>query len=164
MKNIKSWMIFAGFSVAILAMSGTRARAQLITYPEFAGSFTLPVQARWGALTLPPGNYGLYYGEPFKGGLKVVEVVNKADGSARGVVLIRGLSQTSASTNELVCTREGNMDFVRDLDLPVLGESIQFGLPYNMKLIASQQDHNATKPVAELHGLIQRLPVISNRG
>jgi hypothetical protein len=115
-------------------------------------------------MTLPPGNYGLYYGEPFKAGLKVVEVVNKADGSARGVALIRGVSQTSASKNELVCTRDGNMDFVRALDLPVLGESLHFGLPHNMKLTASRQDHNATKPVAELHGLTQRFLVTSNRG
>ena len=164
MKTIKSWTMLAGLSVAILAMSAAGARAQLITYPEFVGSFTLPVPAKWESMTLPPGNYGLYYGEPFRGGLKVVEVVNKADGSARGVALVWGLSQASGSTNELVCTREGDMDFVRALDLPVLGKAIQFGLPHNMKLIASQQDHNATKPAADLHGLTQRIPVTLNRG
>ena len=164
MRIIKNLMILAGLSVALFAMSVTGARAQLITYPEFTGSFHLPVQARWGSLTLPPGIYGLYYGEPFKGGLKVVEVVNKADGSPRGIALIRGLSPASGATNELVCTRDGNMDFVRALDLPVLGESIQFGLPHDMKLMARQQGHNATKPVAELHGLTQRFPVTPARG
>lgn len=164
MRTIRNLMILAGLFVALMALGASGARAQLITYPVFAGSFTLPVQARWGSMTLPPGNYGLYYGEPFKGGLKVVEVVNKADGSARGIALIRGLSQASGSTNELVCTRDGNMDFVRALDLPVLGKSIQFGLPHNMELIASQQDHNATKPAADLHGATQRFLVTPTRG
>jgi hypothetical protein len=164
MRIIENLMILAALSVVLVAMSATGARAQLITYPEFVGSFTLPVQASWGSMTLPPGSYGLYYGMPFKGGLKVVEVVNKADGSARGVALIRGLSQASGSTNELICTREGDMDYVRALDLPVLGKSIQFGLPHNMKLVASQQDHSATKSVAKLHGLTERFLVTSNRG
>jgi hypothetical protein len=164
MKTIKSLMILSGLVMALVAMSATGVKAQLISFPEFTGSFSLPVQARWGAMTLPAGDYSLYYGAPFKGGLYVVEVVNKEDGSARGVAFVQGRSQTSASKNELVCTREGNIDIVRALDLPALDESINFALPPNLELMANHQKHNASTPVAAVHGLIQLVPVSLNRG
>lgn len=162
MKTVRNFMILAGLSVALVAMGATGARAQLIPLPEFTGSFTLPVQARWGSMTLPAGNYALYYGAPFKGGNHAVEVV-KADGSVMGMVFVRGRKQTSASKSALVCNREGNVDVVRALELPGLGESIQFSLPRNLQLMANRQSHNATDQSAELHGLVQRVPVTLNR-
>jgi hypothetical protein len=147
----------------LVAMGGSGAKAQLIPIPEFTGSFTLPARAQWGAMTLPPGRYSLYYGAPFKGGIYAVEVVNEADGSARGMVFVRDRSDTSSLKTELVCTREGNVDIVRALDLPVLGESIHFSLPHNMELMAKHQNHNAKTQTAALHELIQFMPVTLNR-
>jgi hypothetical protein len=163
MKTLRSLMVLAGLSVAILAMSAVGAKAQLISLPDFTGSFTLPVQARWGGMTLPAGDYSLYYGQPFKGGIHAVEVVNKADGWVLGMAFVRGLSQTSASKNELVCTREGNTDIIRALDVPALGESIHFDLPHNMKLMTNGQNHPVIPRMAEARGLTQRIPVSLNR-
>lgn len=163
MKTIRNFMILAGLSVAIVAIGAIGAKAEWIPLPEFTGSFTLPVQARWGSVTLPAGDYSFYYGASFKGGPYAVEVVSKADGSVRGMFLVRARKETSASKNALVCTREGNVDIVRALDLPALGESINFSLPPNTELMANRQGHNATNQTAELEGLTQRIPVTPNR-
>ena len=163
MKNIKRMIIWAGLSLAIVAMGTIGAKAQLIPLPEFTGSFTLPVRTQWGAMALPAGQYSLYYGAPFKGGSYAVEVVNSADGSARGMILVRDRTAASASKTELVCTREGNVDIVRALNVPALGESIHFALPQDMKLIANQRNHKASTKVATLRGLTRFVPVTLNQ-
>lgn len=163
MKKMKSLMIWAGLSVSVFAMGATGANAQLIPFPEFTGSFTLPVQSQWGSMTLPAGKYSLYYGQPFKGGIYEVEVVSKADGSPRGMVFVRGRTATSASKNELVCAREGNVDVVQALNVPAFGESIHFSLPQKTELMATDQNQNAKTNVAELHRLIEFVPVKINR-
>ena len=89
-------------------------------------------------------------------------VLNNADGHAR-MILARDRTGTSSAKTELVCTREGNVDIVRALNVPALGESIHFSLPQNMKLMASNRKHSANTSVAALHGLTQSVPVILSR-
>lgn len=163
MKTINRMIIWAALSLALVAVGTTGTTAQLIPLPEFTGSFTLPVRAQWGAMALPAGHYNLYYGAPFKGGSYAVEVVNSADGSARGMILVRDRTSASSSRTELVCTREGNVDIVRALNVPALGESIHFSLPRNMELMANQQNHKANTKVAALRGLPRFVPVTLNR-
>lgn len=91
-----------------------------------------------------------------------MEVLNSADGTSR-LILAWDRSDPSAAKTELVCTREGNVDIVRALNVPALGESINFSLPHNMKLMANNQKHNANTSVAALHGLTQFVPVTLSR-
>ncbi len=91
-----------------------------------------------------------------------MEVLNSADGSSR-MILVRDRSDTSVAKTELICVREGNVDIVRALNVPALGESINFSLPPNMKLMANNQKHSANRKVAELRGLTQYVPVTLSR-
>ncbi len=162
MKTTKKLIIWAALSLALVAMGTTATKAQLIPLPLFTGSFTLPVRAQWGETSLPAGHYTLYYGAPFGGGSHAVEVLNSADGNSR-MILAWDRTGTSSAKTELVCTREGNVDIVRALNVPALGESINFSLPHNMKLMANSQKHNANTGVAALHGLTRFVPVTLSR-
>ena len=164
MKTIRTFMTLAGLCVVLVALGATEASAAVISFPRFTGSFTLPTQAQWGAMTLPAGNYSLYYGQAFNGGTNAVEVVNQADGSVRGMVLVEARNDTSAQRNALVCTREGNLDIVRALDLPALGESLNFALPPGTRVVASLQNHKSNTPLKEEARLYaERVPVAVNQ-
>lgn len=149
MKTIRAFMTLAGLCVALVALGATGANAAMISFPRFTGSFTLPTQAQWGAMALPAGHYSLYYGQAFNGGTNAVEVVNQADGSVVGTILVEARNDTSAHSNALVCTREGNVDIVRALDLPALGESLNFALPNGARLVASLQNHKPNTALKE---------------
>lgn len=66
-----------------------------------------------------------------------MEVVHKAGGRLRGMVFIHERKETSASKSELVCTRQGNVDMVRTLDLPAHIESIYLPPPGNTELMTN---------------------------
>lgn len=163
-KTIRTLMTLAGLCMALVALGATGANAAVISFPQFTGSFTLPTQAQWGAMTLPAGHYSLYYGRAFDGGTNAVEVVNKADGSVHGIVLVEARNDTSAHSNALVYTREGKVAIVRALDLPALGESLSFALPPSAQLMASLQNHKSNTPLKEEARLnTKRLPASLNR-
>lgn len=162
MTKIRNFMLLGGLSLALVAMGATAMNAQLIPLPEFTGSFTLPVRAQWGETSLPAGHYSLFYGAPFGGGGHAVEVLNRADGSSR-MILARDRTDASAAKAELVCVHEGNVDVVRALNLPALGESIHFSLPRHTKLMANNLKHNSNTSVAALNGPTQYVPVTISR-
>jgi hypothetical protein len=163
MKAIRNLTILVGLSVALIALAATGAMAQKLAITSFNGSFTLPLDAQWAAMALPAGDYNLSYGQPFKGGIQVVTVAGKAEGSPRGMVLIKARSQTSASKNALVCAREGHTLVVRALELPAIGESVDFAPPHGVKVrawvVAGKGNHNAKTHLAEVPIPIERVPV-----
>jgi hypothetical protein len=164
MKTIRTFMTLAGLCVALVALGATSASAAVISFARFTGSFTLPTQAQWGPMTLPAGNYSLYYGRAFNGGTNAVEVVNRADGSVRGTILVEARNDTSAHGNALVCTREGNVDIVRALDLPALGESLNFALPHGAQVVARLQNHKPNTALKEEASLsTERVPAAKNQ-
>ena len=159
MKAIRNLTILVGLSVALIALAATGARAQNLALTSFNGTFTLPVDAQWAEMALPAGEYSLSYGQPFKGGINVVTVAGKAEGSPRGMILVKARSQTSASKNALVCAREGHNLIVRALELPAIGESIEFALPHGADLVAEQRNDSTNTQLAQAPMLIQRIPV-----
>jgi len=164
MKTIRTFMTLAGLCMVLVALGAISASAAVISFPRFTGSFTLPTQAQWGAMTLPAGNYSLHYGQAFNGGTNAVEVVNQADGSVLGTILVEARNDTSAHGNSLVCTREGNVDIVRALDLPALGESLNFALPHGAQVVASLQNHKPNTALKEEASLYTgRVPVTVNQ-
>lgn len=164
MKTIRSLMTLVGLSVVFLALSASGARAQQagsLSTTTFRGSFTLPNEAQWGHMTLPAGDYNLYYGRLFDGGVNWVNIVGKAKGSPHGLIVVESNERTSATKDSLICVREGNNLVVRKLELPAIGESVNFAMPRGVQLMAQSQNHGQYT-LAEAPLLIQRLPVQMN--
>lgn len=162
MKTIRYLMILSGLCLAFFALAATGARAQTLASTSFVGTFTLPVKAQWGRLTLPAGQYSLSYGKAFKGTAYMVTVAGEAEGSPRGMILLRSLDDVSAGENALNCIRDGDTLYVRGLELPAIGESILFKIPHAVevrsKVIAGNQNQKGNHQIAQLSIGIEPLP------
>ena len=145
MKTIRTRMILGALSMALLALWVTAAKAQVIAIPSFSGTFTLPVETHWGAMTFPAGDYTLRYGIAFSS-TYLVTVDGEEEGSPRGMILPQAREDASGGKNALNCIREGDILYVRALELPAIGESVHFKIPHGVevrsKLIA--QTHSAS--------------------
>ena len=166
MKTIRSLTTLAGLSVLLFALSGTGAKAQALSTTSFAGTFSLPVEAQWGAMTLPAGEYSLSYGRAFKGTTYLVTVAGEAQGSPRGMILARSLDDVSAGENVLDCARVGDTLYVRSLEMPAIGEAIHFKIPHGVevqsKVIAGHQNQKGNNQVASMAIRVERVPVRLN--
>ena len=162
MKTIRSLITMVGLSMVVLVLGATGLWAQQapsLSATSFAGNFTLPINARWGSMTLPAGKYTLRYGQPFAGGLFAVEVLGKEKGSPHGVILVTGSDHSSAAKSALVCMREGEMLIIRALEMPAVGKTVNFALSPGGKLVANNAKHSGYAQLAEAPLLIQRIPV-----
>jgi hypothetical protein len=161
MKTIRSLMTLAGLCLVLFALGATGARGQVVYSTHFAGTFTLPFEAQWGAMTLPAGDYTLQYGT-LDNGHRLVLVRGTAKGSPYGMIPAGPVDDTSAAKNAIVCVREGNALIVRSLEMPAIGESVRFNLPRGAKLVAKLRNHNGYTQLAEAPMLIQQIPVTLN--
>ena len=166
MKTIRRLMILVGLSMALFVLVSTGATAQTLNSTSFVGKFTLPVQAQWGRLTLPAGEYSLSYGTAFLGGIYVVTVAGEAEGSPHGMILPRARDDASAGENVLNCLREGDTLYVRSLEIPALGEAIHFKIPHGVevrsKVVADHQNRKGNNQIAQVSIGIERVPVRMN--
>lgn len=162
MKTIRNFLTLVGLFVGVLALSAVGARAQQLFSSPIAGTFTLPFEAQWGLMTLPAGEYNLYYGYLSSGGSQVVEVEGIAKGSPRGFIQVASHNPTATTKTMLVCIREGKKGIVRELDMAEIGESVFFAPPQGAKFVASQRNHNVYAQLGEASMLIQRIPVTLN--
>lgn len=161
MKTIRGLMTLAALSVMVLALGATGAKGQANYSTHFAGTFTLPFEAQWGKMTLPAGDYTLQYGLNDIGhGLVVVR--GAAKGSPYGSIIAGPLGETSAKQNAIVCVRDGNTLIVRALDMPSIGQSVDFTLPPGAKLVAHNGKRGGYAQLAEAPMLIQRIPITLN--
>jgi hypothetical protein len=158
MKTIRSLMTLAGLSLVVFALGATGAKGQILSSTHFAGTFTLPFEAQWGKMTLPAGDYKLQYGTQDTGhGL--VEMRGTAKRSPYGFVLAGPIGDTSATKNSIVCVREGNALMVRALEMPSIGESVNFAMPRGAQLTAHRLNGSTNIQLAEAPMLIERIPV-----
>ena len=162
MKTIRSLMTLAGLILAVFALSATGAKARVISAASFSGTFTLPVAAQWGRMTLPAGTYKLYYGSLNDQGETVVEVVGKAKGSPHGVILPHSQDSAFVGNSSLVCIREGNALIVRALEMPSIGTAANFHMPHGTQLEATNRRDKGYTQLAEAPMLIERVPVTFN--
>ena len=158
MKTIRSIATLAGLFAAVLTLGAAVGRGQVIHSDLFAGTFTLPAQARWGNLNLPAGVYSVRYGIGVRGS-HFVEVVSKEKESPYRFVLAGSIQDTSATRNAIVCIRDGNTLVVRTLEMPAIGESANFAMPRGGTLVAQNGKHNGYKQLAQAPMLIQRIPI-----
>jgi hypothetical protein len=163
MKTIRIMTIVMSFSLALFALAATGAKAQVLSTPNFSGTFTLPVQAQWGTVTLPAGGYTLHYGHLPMAGPYAVEIVGEGKGGPHGVILSAGKNSVSATKNSLACIREGDSLIVKALEIPAIGESVSFALPHGVsvraKIVADKWNHNAKTQLSEVRIPIERVPV-----
>ena len=145
--------------MVVSVLGATGVKGQVITMPRFAGSFTLPLDTVWGQMTLPAGEYNVSYGYSIHGGARFVTIVGKAKGSPYGIFMPTRQKDVAASKDSLVCVRDGNTLVVRSLELPEIGEAVEFPAPKGAKLLATNWKHKGYTKLAEGPKLIQRIPV-----
>jgi hypothetical protein len=159
MKNIRNLVTLTGLLVVFFALGATATRAQSLTTTHFSGTFTLPFVAQWGPVALQPGEYSLYYGRLYGGGPAMVEVIGKEDRTPHAFILAQAVNDSAARKSELVCIREGNAGIIRALEMPQLGEAVEFKLPRNTQLMAQKNNGNRNVEIAQGPMLLQRIPV-----
>ncbi|HXH49076.1 MAG TPA: hypothetical protein VNM47_06995 [Terriglobia bacterium] len=164
MKTIRNLMILSGLCLVLFALAAAGARAQTFASTSFTGTFTLPVETHWGAMTLPAGDYTLRYGIAFSS-TYLVTVDGEEEGSPRGMILPRARDDASGVENVLNCIREGDILYVRAVELPAIGESIHFKIPHGVevksKLLQRQAKHaneSGNTQLAETRIAVERVP------
>jgi hypothetical protein len=162
MKTIRGMIVPVVVVLALLALTPTGARAQRLHSTLFSGEFTLPFEVQWGAVTLPAGEYSLRYGRLNNGGIYTVAIVGKSQGSPYGWVLPEGANPTSATKNTLICIREGNKGYIRELRLGFIGQSAQFTVPHGVVVrarIVAEGKRSANTQLTEVRIPIAHVPV-----
>ncbi len=159
MKTIRRFMVLSGLSMALFALVAIAAKGQVLGSSQFTGTFTLPFEARLGAITLPAGDYSIRYGRLNNGGIYTVAIVAKAGGGPHGWVLPESAEPISATKNALVCIRQGNKRFVSELQMAEIGESVRFALPHRAELMAKLRNHSGNTQLAEVRIPIERMPI-----
>jgi hypothetical protein len=161
MKTIRNFVTLFGLSLMLAAFGAAGARAQGLTMTNVGGTFNLPLEAQWGSMTLPAGNYALHFGYAASG-MPVVEVRGTEKGSPQGIFIAQAHNNASGTKNAIICVREGDGLLVQGLELAAAGESASFSLPRGARLTARQRNSNGTVQVAEAPMLIQRVPISLN--
>ena len=133
MKTLRNITILVGLSAVLFALVATGAKAQAITSTHFTGTFTLPLETHWGAVTLPAGDYTLRYGTAFSS-TRLVTIAGKADGRTLGMILPESLDDASEPKDAIRCVREGNILYVSALEMPLIGESTRFKIPHGVEV------------------------------
>ena len=136
MNRFRKLIVLASVLVTFLGLAVTGTKAQNLRITEFAGKFSLPFTAQWGAITLPPGNYNLYYGDLTASGFRVVEVADEDQGIPRGVVIAGGRDDAKGKESFLVCVFEGDRAYVHSLQMAAMGQSIAFARPHGVSVEA----------------------------
>ena len=165
MKSIRNLVTLIGLSVMLFALGVSGAKAQEgpgLSMTNFAGTFTLPSEAQWGRMTLPAGDYSLYYGSYTDGGPSVVEIVGKGNASPHGFIFAQQPERTSAGKNAIVCVREGDTLIVRALQMAAIGQSASFAMPTGAQLTAKVHNGSTKTLLASAPMLIERVPVTLN--
>jgi hypothetical protein len=111
MEDSVRWMRGLGFALVLVGVSAGAAQAQSHT-----ARLSLPHEVRWGAATLPAGDYRLTM-DTIAGPLSVID----ASGQIRA--LLRGVpdSPMASQPASLLITRDGSVRTVRSFNCPAWG-------------------------------------------
>lgn len=103
-----------GFALAVVLGGVSAGAAQAQSY---TGRLSLPYEVRWGAATLPAGEYKLAMNS-ITGPLSVMDA---ATGRTRALLEGAQDSPTPTQPASLLITRDGNVRTVRSLNCPAWG-------------------------------------------
>ncbi|HET7214850.1 MAG TPA: hypothetical protein VFL79_14760 [Terriglobia bacterium] len=162
MKTVRSLIVPVSMLVMLLGLAATGMKAQSLSSTHFVGKFTLPFAAEWGRMSLPPGDYNLYYGYMGTGGINIVEVAHQEPDILHGYVFVRGRGDAKGEGSFLTCVFEGDKGYVRSLQMAEISESIEFTRPHGVSvaawIVAGNETHNTNARLAEM-----RIPLIPVR-
>ena len=131
---------FLGLLAAFLFAGSLQAQS------AFRGSFTLPVETRWGRAVLPAGDYELTL--PSVGLPATVTV--RGEGKAAAMIMAAAYDEgPSSSRSALTLVRHGHKGTVRSLHLAELGLTFYYNPPKGEPQVFAQAPE-----------LIQRVPVL----
>jgi hypothetical protein len=142
---MKSTQSLSWIKIVALVFMAVCAGTSLASAQEYNGKFSLPVEARWGAAVLPPGEYTLTLDN---------------NRSLNGMVVVRGATQqavvmplfvehrTMAGQSALITVHSGDDYKIQGLYIAELGMFLDYGVAGGKKQLIAQT------PV-----LIRRLPV-----
>jgi len=125
MKSMRSF----SFVGALLLLLGALSFSPILAGAESsaAGRFTLPVEARWGTVTLPAGDY--QYSVEYRGASTIVFVRGTA-GEPCAMFLAHSIEPNNgAGKSDLVLTRKGDTMFVTSLHVKELGLTLDYTIP-----------------------------------
>jgi hypothetical protein len=113
----------------------------------YKGSFTLPFEARWGQVVLPPGEYSFTLDHGTVAG--IVSIRGEA-GQAAGFVTSQGIyDQHTLDHSELILVRSGGNYTIRALRLAERGLTLEYSAPKTERQLITQAPQ-----------LLERIPVI----
>lgn len=162
MRKIRNFAIVGGALLMFFALAATGVKAQALTSTQFTGSFTLPFMAQWGNVTLPSGDYDLYYGSMNFSGANMVEIRGQGE-APHAMFIAAGRNDTKATENALVCVMEGGKAYVRSLELPAIGEGASFTRPKGVRveswIVSEMQNNNANTELVATRASVVRVPV-----
>jgi hypothetical protein len=119
---IRALVLLAG----VVGLSSGLAAAQ-------SGSFTLPVEARWGKAVLPAGEY-TYSLDPT---YQRIVTIRAVDGSAGIMAVASSISGTTPSKDQLVLTKSGDEMFVSSLSMKDYGMVLNYSIPKEKALYST---------------------------
>lgn len=119
MNNTRS---FLKVKTLVVALFSALVFAGLASAQTAQGKFTLPFEVRWGAATLPAGDYSFTLDKAQSAGL--LELYRGKD----SIALIRHQSYSLESSGQSVLTvvRSDSGNTVRDLSLPEMGVVLHY--------------------------------------
>lgn len=127
----RNFRLFALLALALLAASlaPTSASAQ-----DFKGTFTLPVETRWGQTVLPPGTYTVTLGS------LAYPSLAKIDGEgAHFFVMPSAVDAGKASdSSKLVIARASGRARISSFCIGALGMTFQYSAPKREPLVVAQ--------------------------
>jgi len=141
-RNCKSVGVLA-LAVLAVCFNTSRASAQ-----DFHGKFTLPVETRWGAATLPPGEYSIILDN------HTVEGTVRLNSSQKNPIILPQIIDHRRVPGDtgLICERSGGRLNVRMLYIKPLDLVLSYPWP-----------GSARNVVAQAAQLIQRVPITAGR-
>ena len=141
----RSFKLVAPLGLALLAgcLTANLANAQEV----YRGRFTLSVEARWGNVVLPPGDYSFALDHATSSG-KVS--VRGETGRALGFITNPAISDRQTfDRSELILVRSGGNYTIRALRLPELGLTLEYSVPKSGRQFIVQAPQ-----------LLERIPVM----
>jgi hypothetical protein len=147
---------FTLIRVVFLALLATALSAGLLSAEDYKGTFTLPIEARWGSATLPPGDYSFTVNTAFANHLAKV---TDQDGNWVAMIMASGTSERQFSgRNALFLVRRGRVGTVRALHLATRGTDSPKG-----GLVLYYSPPKSEPPLlAQAPELLQRIPVVAS--
>jgi hypothetical protein len=143
---MKSVAGYKAVKLVVLSLLATGLSAALANAQEFRGTFTLSVETRWGAATLPAGEYSLILDHHNLDG-KVLVSGKKLN----AIVLPRIIENRKfPEDSALFAVRSGGKLRVRSLYIKPLGLFLEYPVPERERQI-----------VAQAPQLFQRLPIVA---